>query len=136
MQAAIQTNRSAQLAEGGIPMSDERKRPVVGDAVETIELSLTFATKCKCGQWTGLCLELDIASCADSEDEVIESLKGLIGLYVTDCLAEGQVPIPLRPVPLDALQDFLRPTSRQEPLSLNMRQESLRQESPEHYVFA
>jgi hypothetical protein len=117
-------------------MSDERKQPADGDAVETIELSLTFATKCKGGEWTGLCLELDIASCAGSEDEVIKSLKGLIELYVADCLAEGEVAIPLRPVPLAALQDFLRPTSHQEPLSLTTRQESLRQKSPEQYVFS
>jgi predicted RNase H-like HicB family nuclease len=101
-----------------------------------VQLLLTFLVKQEGEDWTALCLELDIASCEKTEEEAVESLKGLIELYVEDCLAAGEVPIPVRPVPLVALQEFLRPPSRRHPLSLTTRQEALRPTSTASYAFA
>jgi len=53
-----------------------------------------------------LCLELDIASCGATEAEALESLQGLVELYLDDCLSQGEYPIPLRPVPCEALQEL------------------------------
>lgn len=83
-----------------------------------VALALTFLIKKESGAYTALCLELDIASCGESEDEAIESLKHLIALYVEDCIKEGDVPIPQRPVPFAALREFLQPSSPQERLEL------------------
>jgi predicted RNase H-like HicB family nuclease len=76
---------------------------------ERAGLDVTFLLKQEPGAWTALCLELDIASCGPTESEALESLKGLVELYVEDCLSQGEYPIPLRPVPCQALQDFLSP---------------------------
>ena len=80
-----------------------RKRP------KEVNLELTFLIKCREHECTALCLELDIASCGNTEDEAVESLKGLIELYIFDCLENDEYPIPMRPVPKDALNDFLQP---------------------------
>ena len=37
------------------------------------------------------------------------TLKVLIELYVTDCIDTGEVPIPMRRVPPEALRKFLLP---------------------------
>jgi len=76
---------------------------------QTVELPLTFLVKQVDQEWSALCLELDIASDGSSEDEAFASLKGLVELYVTDCIAEGDVPIPMRHVPLEAIRKFLAP---------------------------
>jgi len=96
-----------------------------------IELPMTFLIKGEGGEYTALCLELDIASCGGSETEAIESLKGLVELYVEDCVSAGEVPIPLRPVPLEGLREFLKPADRRRKLSL-----TAHQESSAHHVFA
>jgi predicted RNase H-like HicB family nuclease len=80
-----------------------------GNGNQTIELPLTFLVKQEGQEWSALCLELDIASDGSSEAEVIASLKGLVDLYVTDCVADGEVPIPMRYVPLEAIRKFLTP---------------------------
>ena len=80
----------------------------------TVTLDLTFLVKGIDGEWSALCLELDIASCASSEREAVDSLKGLIELYVADCIEAGEVPIPLRPVPHEALRKFLSPPAERE----------------------
>jgi predicted RNase H-like HicB family nuclease len=92
---------------------------------------VTLLIKQEGKEYTALCLELDIASCGSTESEAAASLKGLIELYVEDCVAEGEIPIPLRPVALDALRGFLSPADRQGKLRLTARQESF-----PHHVLA
>jgi predicted RNase H-like HicB family nuclease len=81
----------------------------MGQTQPVVQLELTFLVKAVDGEWSALCLELDIASCGKSEEEAVESLKGLIELYVTDCVEAGDLPVPLRRVPLEALRKFLSP---------------------------
>jgi len=81
----------------------------VAQTAEQVRLELTFLVKQEASGWTALCLELDIASCGRTEDDATKSLKGLVELYVDDCLSQGEYPIPLRPVPCEALQEFLSP---------------------------
>jgi predicted RNase H-like HicB family nuclease len=77
-------------------------------AVETeTSVPLTFLSTCEEGRYTILCLELDIASCGATLAEAEESLRGLIELYIADCLEGGETRIPLRPVTLEALLEFL-----------------------------
>jgi predicted RNase H-like HicB family nuclease len=90
---------------------------------KTAGLELTFLVKQVGEEWNALCLELDIASCGASQEEVIESLKGLIELYVADCLEDGAVPIPLRRVPPDALRKFLSPAGHDTNLPLTSHRE-------------
>jgi len=91
------------------------------------ELQLVFLTKRVGGEYTALCPDLDIASCGSSENEAVESLKGLIRLYIEDCFESGLDHIPLRPTPREALEEFLTPpatenrspiTSRRIPITL------------------
>jgi hypothetical protein len=80
------------------------------EAPDTITLSLTFVIKREGDQYASLCLEYDIASCGATQNEAVESLWGLVRLYVEDCIQDGEIPIPQRPVPYAALQEFLKPT--------------------------
>ncbi|HUU54533.1 MAG TPA: hypothetical protein VMY87_06390 [Armatimonadota bacterium] len=75
----------------------------------TSTLDLTFLVKEHDGEFAGLCLELDIAACGQSVEDAIEALKGLIELYVLDCVAMSEIPVPLRPATRDAIAEFLRP---------------------------
>jgi predicted RNase H-like HicB family nuclease len=95
----------------------------MGQTKPVLELELTFLVKCVDGEWSALCLELDIASCGASDEEAVESLKGLVGLYVTDCIEAGEVPIPLRRVPLEALHKFLSPSAKRGPSPFTSRRE-------------
>jgi hypothetical protein len=85
---------------------------------ESVALNLTFLVKRVAGECSGLCLELDIASSGATEGEAIESLKGLVEMYVVDCLEEGVTEVPLRPVPPEALREFLRPPDERTELTL------------------
>jgi hypothetical protein len=71
-------------------------------------------------------LEYDIASCGKTQDEALDSLLGLVKLYVEDCIEDGDFPIPERPVPHSALQEFLRPAPprREQRLIVTSREES------------
>jgi len=95
----------------------------MAQTAERAQLELTFLVKQESGVWTALCLELDIASCGPTNSDALESLKGLVELYVEDCLSQGEYPIPLRPVPCQALQDFLSPRQTPE-LSITSRRAS------------
>ncbi len=75
----------------------------------TDELGLTFLIEPEDSEWVGICLALDIAADAETKEKVIEVLKDLVGLYITDCVETEEIPIPLRPVPPDALREFLAP---------------------------
>ncbi len=67
------------------------------------ELQLVFLIKRVGGEYSALCPDLDIASCGSTENEAIESLKGLVELYIDDCFASGLDHIPLRPTPRGAV---------------------------------
>jgi predicted RNase H-like HicB family nuclease len=95
----------------------------VGQTAEQVRLDLTLLLKQEGAVWTALCLELDIASCGATEAEALESLQGLVELYLDDCLSQGEYPIPLRPVPCEALQEFLSPGQTPE-LSITSRRAS------------
>jgi predicted RNase H-like HicB family nuclease len=99
------------------------RTPAAKDNSEEVKLLLTLLTRQDGADYTGLCLQLDIASCGKTADEAIESPKGLVELYVQDYIEDGEVPIPLRPVPLDALQEFLRPSPPSDRLTFTARQQ-------------
>lgn len=96
----------------------------MGQTAERVELELTFLIKQEASNWTALCLELDIASCGPTETDAMESLRGLIELYVDDCLSQGECPIALRPVPCEALREFLSPPDQMPELALISRRAS------------
>jgi predicted RNase H-like HicB family nuclease len=95
----------------------------MGQTKQEATLELTFLVKSIDGEWSALCLELDIASCGPSEESAVESLKGLIELYVADCIEAGDLPVPMRYVPLEALRKFVSPLRRRKPSSFTSRRE-------------
>jgi len=90
-----------------------------------LSLPLTFLSACQEGDCTVLCLELDIASCGATLEEAEESLKGLIELYIADCRESGETRIPLRPVPQEALLEFLAPSGLQQERHITSRRLAL-----------
>jgi len=96
----------------------------VAQTAEQLTLELTFLLKQEASTWTALCLELDIASCGPTEKDAVESLKHLVKLYLDDCHSQGQYPIPLRPVPCEALQEFLSPPGQTTELAVISRRAS------------
>lgn len=60
-------------------------------------------------QYSSLCLELDVASCGDSEDQAIQGLHDAVETYIEFMIDEGLEGEMYRPVPLDQLHDFLFP---------------------------
>ena len=103
-----------------------------GNESKLVDLSLTFLVKSTGQEWEVLCLELDIASCGGSEEEAIDSLKGLIELYVSDCVEENELPVPLRPVTREAIMEFLQPPHENSDMSLASRRESF----PVRYAYS
>ncbi|MBC8234079.1 type II toxin-antitoxin system HicB family antitoxin [bacterium] len=73
----------------------------------SMKLNLTCIVKPEENQFSALCLELDVASCGDTEEEAIDSLKDAIETYVVYMLEEGRERELFRPVSLTALRDFL-----------------------------
>jgi predicted RNase H-like HicB family nuclease len=93
-------------------------------------IEFTFVVKQEASQWTALCLELDIASCGPTQDDAVESLKGLVDLYLEDCFRENDLPIPLRQVSREALKEFLSPPSQMPELSIISRRETFTTHAP------
>ena len=91
---------------------------------KSVELSLTFLIKETGAEWEALCLELDIASCGRTENEAVDSLKGLVELYVDDCIGENDLPVPMRPVTREAILEFLRPPSENAEMPVSSRRET------------
>jgi predicted RNase H-like HicB family nuclease len=106
-------------------MSQMGESRVAQGGEEALSLPLTFLSACQEGDCTVLCLELDIASCGATLEEAEESLKGLIELYITDCLESGEKGIPLRPVPQEALVEFLAPSGLQQERHITSRRLAL-----------
>ena len=69
--------------------------------------SFTCFVKKEGNQYASLCLDLDIASCGRTKKEAIEGLKNAIETYIEYMVAEGRTHEIYRPVPMNALKDFL-----------------------------
>ena len=50
--------------------------------MESMKLKLTCIVKPEENQYSALCLELDVASCGDTEEEAIANIKEAISLYL------------------------------------------------------
>jgi len=69
-------------------------------------LELTGIIKKEGRQYSALCLELDVASC-DTQEEAMKVLKDAVETYVQYMVEEGREDEIYRPVPLEALREFL-----------------------------
>jgi predicted RNase H-like HicB family nuclease len=70
-------------------------------------MNLTCFVKQDGAQYSSLCVEFDVASCGDTEDEAMAGLKDAIETYVEYMRDEGLSDKIYRPVPMDELRDFL-----------------------------
>lgn len=70
-------------------------------------LNLTCLIKKDKDQYASLCLELDVASCGKIREEALEGLKAAIETYVHYLVEEGRVDEIPRPVPGEAIREFL-----------------------------
>lgn len=70
-------------------------------------LRLTCLIKKEGGQYSSLCLELDVASCGKTRGEAFEGLKAAIETYVHYLVEEGREEEIHRPVPQEAIREFL-----------------------------
>jgi predicted RNase H-like HicB family nuclease len=74
---------------------------------ERIAYPLTFLLHPEGDQWAALACEVDVASCGDSLDEARGMLKEAVELYVSYLLEHGRRDDIARPVPAEALQEFV-----------------------------
>jgi predicted RNase H-like HicB family nuclease len=70
-------------------------------------LRLTGLIKKDEDQYSSLCLELDVASCGRTKEEAITGLNAAIETYVNYLIEEGREDEIYRPVPQDAIREFL-----------------------------
>lgn len=70
-------------------------------------LHLTCLIRREGNQYASLCLELDVASCGRTREEAFRALKDAVEAYVTHLVAEGREQEILRPVPPEAIREFL-----------------------------
>jgi len=70
-------------------------------------LRLTCLIKKEGDQYSSLCLELDVASCGRTRAEAFEGLKRTIETYVHYLVAQGRGDEIDRPVPQEAMREFL-----------------------------
>ena len=70
-------------------------------------LKLTCMVKKEGNQYSSLCLELDVASCGKTKEEAIDGLKGAVETYVNYLVDEGRENQMYRPVPQDAIREFI-----------------------------
>jgi len=66
-------------------------------------MRLTRLVKQEDDLYSALCLELDVASCGETEEEAIAGLQDAIETYVQYMLAEGRENEIYRPAPVNAL---------------------------------
>ena len=80
--------------------------------------SYTGLVKKEGNQYASLCVELDIASCGHTKKEAIEGLKNGIEAYLAYMISEERAHEIYRPVPMNALKEFLFPehTNYEQPL--------------------
>ncbi|MGH9425721.1 MAG: hypothetical protein ACRD2L_05365 [Terriglobia bacterium] len=70
-------------------------------------LKLTCLVKREGSQFSSLCLELDVASCGRTKEEAIDGLNAAIETYVNYLAEQGRQPEIYRPVPQNAIREFL-----------------------------
>ncbi len=70
-------------------------------------MNLTCFVKKEGTQYASLCVELDVASCGDTEEEAVNGLKDAIETYLEFMRDEGRDNEIYRPVPMNELKDFL-----------------------------
>lgn len=70
-------------------------------------LKLTCLIKKEEDQYSSLCLELDVASCGKTKEAAFEGLKAAVETYVRYLVGEGRRDEILRPVPQEAVREFL-----------------------------
>ena len=73
--------------------------------------SFTCLLKKEGDQFASLCVELDVASCGDTEQEAINGLRNAIEAYIEFMIDERRQDEIERPVPMNELKDFLFPIS-------------------------
>jgi len=74
---------------------------------ERLAFPLTLLYKQEGDLWAALACEVDVASCGDSLDEARAMLREAVELYLTEMLASGQRTQIERPVPPEALAEFI-----------------------------
>lgn len=70
-------------------------------------LHLTCLLRREGNQYSSLCLELDVASCGRTREEAFQALKDAVEAYVHHLVAEGREQEIFRPVPPEAIREFL-----------------------------
>ena len=70
-------------------------------------LTLTAIVKREDNQYSALCLELDMASCGSTPEKALAGLRDAIETYVQYMVEQGCEREILRPVPVEALREFL-----------------------------
>ncbi len=70
-------------------------------------LKLTCLIRKEGDRYSSLCLELDVASCGKTKQEALEGLKAAVEAYVSYLVEEGRENEIYRPVPQEAIREFL-----------------------------
>ncbi len=84
---------------------------VGGEGLMSVEekppLTLTGIVKREGDQYAALCLELDVASCGETREEAMAALRNAVETYLEYMRDTGREDETLRPVPIEALREFL-----------------------------
>jgi len=72
-----------------------------------LPLMLTGIVKQEGDQYAALCLELDVASCGETREEAMAALRHAVETYLEYMQDTGREDEILRPVPIEALREFL-----------------------------
>lgn len=70
-------------------------------------LKLTCLIRKEGDLYSSLCLELDVASCGRTREEAFAGLKAAVETYVNYLVQEGKTEEIYRPVPQEAIREFL-----------------------------
>ncbi len=81
----------------------------------TSPLMLTGIVKREGDQYAALCLELDVASCGQTLEEAVAALQDAVETYLEYMRDTGREEGILRPVPIEALREFLTEAYEGEP---------------------
>lgn len=73
----------------------------------TSPMALTGIIKREGDQYAALCLELDVASCGQTLEEAVAALQDAVEAYLEYMRDTGREEEILRPVPIEALREFL-----------------------------
>ncbi len=69
--------------------------------------SFTCLIKKERNQYASLCIELDVASCGNTEEEAIEGLKNAIEAYLEYMISEGRESEIYRPVLINEFKNLI-----------------------------